>query len=241
MNIHHQQPFYQEDFSSSYNNNCYYELPTNNPPCPPSYQNNFNAINANTNINCLSVPIANTSNVILPSPPLEIPLNIEDPIYSSSSSHHHQHHHHHLQTPNSNNNNNYWTPEEDDKSLCSSSSSVVDSLNGGSYGGCYSSSGSPDNNNFSGNVPKVRPNVKSSKGGGPGPHPQAQSKRKGVGGRRKSEKPPSPTVMKKRRLAANARWVPRLLNPTTFSIMVKSSYANEGNKAKVEVHTTDFY
>lgn len=31
------------------------------------------------------------------------------------------------------------------------------------------------------------------------------SKRKGVGGRRKSEKPPPPVVLKKRRLAANAR------------------------------------
>jgi len=39
----------------------------------------------------------------------------------------------------------------------------------------------------------------------PNPNGPVPVRKKGVGGRRKNEKPPSPTVMKKRRLAANAR------------------------------------
>lgn len=40
---------------------------------------------------------------------------------------------------------------------------------------------------------------------GPRRCPTTSIRRKGVGGRRKSEKPPSPNLIKKRRVAANAR------------------------------------
>jgi hypothetical protein len=177
MNIHHQ-PFYQEDFSQSYNNNnCYYDQP------PQSYHahgGSFNAINANisNNNNC-------AANNLNQSPVLVVPPLLEDPTscYQPQPT--------------------YWTPDEDEKSLSSTSSSITESLNGAFP--CYSNDGGPpdeliSNNNNSSSRNKVN---SCSKNKGPGPHPP--SKRKGVGGRRKSEKPPSPVVLKKRRLAANAR------------------------------------
>jgi len=97
-----------------------------------------------------------------------------------------------------------WT--EDDKSLgsCSQSSTLEDTP------GTFPNEQPSDDFRPGGKTLKnwpmtpcgtpTRLSVLSKSGGG------GAGRRKGVGGRRKSEKPPSVNILKKRRVAANARW-----------------------------------
>lgn len=190
MNIHHQQPFYQEDFSNSYNNNYYYDQ---NPHLSsPSYHPNGQYIHSPGD------SVATEDGYL---PPTYWSPDDDDKSLSSNPSSvgeiptnfhlnrpAHQHPPHHVYP---NNVNIGFNPESvvqnhiKNEIIASSCLQV-----GGSNGVGATGSGG------------IRKKVKGQQNVNPTGVP---SKRKGVGGRRKSEKPPAPVVLKKRRLAANAR------------------------------------
>lgn len=117
--------------------------------------------------------------------------NVQDYYYGTAD--HHQNSGDQYQNP-------YWTEEDDTKSLgsFSQSSALEQSLTPIST--CSVSSLGHLNN--SGRNPGILLSSHHRKSEN---QPSTGVRKKGVGGRRKSEKPPSPTVMKKRRVAANAR------------------------------------
>jgi hypothetical protein len=170
MNIHQQQPFYQEDFSN-YNNNYYYDqnqVPQLSSPVPNYHPTNGHYSHSPTDEHYI--------------PPT------------------------------------YWSPDDDEEKSLSSNPSSVE----GALGQIYGTNGlSPESvvhnhihNEISSSCLAVNVTVsgvsggnkKKSKGQTTCVGVGGVSKRKGVGGRRKSEKPPAPVVLKKRRLAANARY-----------------------------------